>query len=118
MGGTEIDFRLLGKRQTLAIVALLIAIAMEVRFYPQLTTWLYVLLSRRSGWDGSGLVYFQTEVVTPTGITLGLASVTLALLLGKRRPSAVAPWILASWVLNGVLLAISIIWYARMADKG
>lgn len=114
----RVDGRWLGRGQLAALATFVLAVSAEVCFYPQLATWLYLRLSGRTGWDGSGLDYVRAVFVVPVGVALTGGSVVFAFLLARRRPSAVMPLILLSWFLNGFLLALSISWYSGIADKG
>lgn len=104
--------------QVTALGTLLIAILIEVLFYPQVARWLYLLFSGRAGWDGSGLGYVRLTVIAPVGLALIFCSLFAALQVARRKASAVTPLIVSCWLLNGALLALSIAWYARLADKG
>jgi hypothetical protein len=101
-----------------ALLALLVAIAAEVLFYPPLATDLYLWTSGRTGWDGSGLRYVQTTFVAPTGTALALGMLLAAVWSARRRRRAFGRVVGVGWILNIALLLFSIAWYARMADRG
>lgn len=100
-----------------ALAALLAALAFEAIFYPQIATWLYIVVSRRTGWDGTGLEYVQWRLAIPVAAALACLLLALAGWMTLRRRS-IKTVVLLGWAVNLALLTLSIAWYSRLADKG
>ena len=100
-----------------ALAVLLAALILEALFYPQVATRLYRLFSRRSGWDGTALAFVQSQLVVPVAIGLASALLVLATWMRRQRRS-MELLVLVGWAAHLALLALSIAWYARLADRG
>jgi hypothetical protein len=98
-------------RTVVPVSALLIVVFLEVWYYPDVSTWLYITLSSRAGWDGSALAFFQRFYITPSAIVFCGASLVVVVRAASRR----RPWV--TWIVvataNLLLMAGSIMWYAR-----
>jgi hypothetical protein len=99
---------------TLGAVALVGAVAAEFWYYPQVATWLYVTFSGVKGWDGSALTYMAFFRILPVAMVF-LTMFGVGLVIDSRRGSRLSLRIVVlGWVLNAVLLAISVMLYATI----
>jgi hypothetical protein len=101
-----------------ALGTFILAVAVVVAFYPEISTWLYTHLTARGGWDGSALGYVRFTRVLPISALLVILSVIGYVVAARRRPSATTAILIVSWSAGIVLLLISVLWYAGLADRG
>ena len=94
--------------------ALIVAVGVEVGFYPAIATWLFRTFTGEAGWDGSSLVYYQFFRVLP--IALGFLTIfALALWLDLRRSSRPSVRVVVvAWIADALLLAASVVNYAKV----
>ncbi len=93
------------------LIALVIAAALQVIWYPQLASSIHEATTGR-GWDGSALRYFQLFRVLPAA-AFGMAALTGFGLWSafRGRPLSIKTVALA-WIIELAAFALSIAWYA------
>ena len=98
--------------RALHLVALWLAICLEVAYFPAVATTLYNLAGGAGG-PGSSIGFFRDRYVLPWGIGLGVA-LTLALLVCARNTRVYRRvWFLA-WLVDFVAVTASSAWYFRV----
>lgn len=98
------------------LYGLAVVVLIEVLWYPLLATAAYTFFSGRGGWDGSALDYVQRYRVAPVGAVFSVLILAFAARssLQGREPDRRA--VIGAWLMNVTLFAISVLWYAKLAD--
>ncbi len=99
----------------IGLVALAVVLTLEVRFFPQLATWIYVVASGRPGWDGSALPAIQAFGALPAAIAL--LAMTLYLCRRVERPDRRGRIVLSMGIASFVLLLSFVALYAAISSE-